>query len=48
MRLGDLMHQDSFSYRLGTLYVAGEDHEEIEQRYKACLEALQFEIEPIG
>ncbi|MBA2780741.1 ATP-grasp domain-containing protein [Billgrantia kenyensis] len=46
MRLGDLMHQDSFSYRLGTLYVAGEDHEQIEQRYKACLEALQFEIEP--
>ncbi|MBW6390862.1 ATP-grasp domain-containing protein [Billgrantia antri] len=46
-RLGDLMHQDSFSYRLGTLYVAGEDHEQVDQRYKACLEALQFEIEPI-
>ncbi|MDX5434041.1 MAG: ATP-grasp domain-containing protein [Halomonas sp.] len=45
-RLGDLMHQDSFSYRLGTLYVAGEDHDQIEERYKACLEALQFEIEP--
>ncbi|MCE8020306.1 ATP-grasp domain-containing protein [Halomonas sp. MCCC 1A11036] len=45
-RLGDLMHQDSFSYRLGTLYIAGEDHDQIEERYKACLEALQFEIEP--
>ncbi|MCC5884437.1 MAG: ATP-grasp domain-containing protein [Halomonas sp.] len=46
-RLGELLHQDSFSYRLGTLYVAGESHEQIEERYKACLEALKFEIEPI-
>jgi len=46
MRLGDLMHQDSFSYRLGTLYIAGDDHEQIEERYRACLEALTFEIEP--
>lgn len=46
-RLGELMHQDSFSYRLGTLYVAGEDHDQIEERYKACLESLKFEIEPV-
>ncbi|EWG98301.1 ATP-binding protein [Halomonas sp. BC04] len=47
MRLGDLMHQDSFSYRLGTLYVTGEDHDQIEERYLECLEALKFDIEPI-
>ncbi len=47
MRLGELMHQDSFSYRLGTLYIAGEDHDQIEKRYKACLEELNFEIEPV-
>ncbi len=46
-RLGDLLHQDSFSYRLGTLYIAGEDHDQIEERYKACLEELKFEIEPV-
>ncbi|PMR76612.1 ATP-grasp domain-containing protein [Billgrantia endophytica] len=47
MRLGELMHQDSFSYRLGTLYVTGEDHDQLEERYKACLEALTFEVEPL-
>lgn len=47
MRLGDLMHQDSFSYRLGTIYVTGENHDQIEERYLACLEALKFDIEPI-
>lgn len=45
MRLSDLMHQDSFSYRLGTLYIAGDDHDQIEERYRACLETLTFEIE---
>lgn len=47
MRLGDLLHQDSFSYRLGTLYVPGDDHAQVEERYRACLEALTFEIETI-
>ncbi|MGL6213490.1 ATP-grasp domain-containing protein [Billgrantia desiderata] len=46
-RLGELLHQDNFCYRLGTLYVAGEDHDQIEERYRVCLEALEFEIEPI-
>ena len=41
------MHQDSFCYRLGTLYVTGNTHEEIEQNYQFCLDVLNFDIEPI-
>lgn len=46
-QLSHLMHQDSFCYRLGTLYVTGNTHEEIEQNYQFCLDFLNFDIEPI-
>lgn len=46
-RLGDLMHQDSVSYGLGTLFIPAKDHAQIEERYQACLDALNFEIEPV-
>lgn len=46
-RLGDLLHQDSFCYRLGTLYITGNNHEEIEENYKFCLDFLDFEIEKV-
>ncbi|HBA00036.1 MAG TPA: hypothetical protein DCX04_12655 [Halomonas sp.] len=46
-QLSHLMHQDSFCYRLGTLYVTGNTHEEIEQNYQYCLDVLNFDIEPI-
>ena len=46
-QLSHLMHQDSFCYRLGTLYVTGNTHEEIEQNYQYCLNVLSFDIEPI-
>lgn len=46
-QLGELMHQDSFSYRLGTLYITGNTHEEIEERYQFCLDFLKFDIEHV-
>lgn len=46
-RLGDLLHQDSFCYQLGTLYITGNNHEEIEENYKFCLDFLDFEIEKV-
>ena len=46
-QLSHLMHQDSFCYRLGTLYITGNTHEEIEQNYQYCLDVLNFDIEPI-
>lgn len=44
-RLSDLMHQDSFSYRLGTLYLAADNHDQIEEQFQYCLKALKFDIE---
>lgn len=47
-RLSDLMHQDSFCYRLGTLYLAADDHDQIEEQFEYCLKALKFDIEHIN
>ena len=47
MHLSDLSNQDSFSYHLGTIYLGADSHEEIRERYHACLEALHFEFDPI-
>lgn len=45
-RLSDLPNQDAFAYHLGTIYIGAESHEQIRERYHACLEALQFDFEP--
>lgn len=47
-QLSELMHQDSFCYRLGTLYLAANNHEEIERQFQYCLQALPFEIERLN
>lgn len=46
-RLSDLPHQDSYSYHIGIIYLGGESHDEIRERYQACLDALHFEFEPV-
>lgn len=46
-RLGELPNQDQFCYHLGTLFIAGENHDQIQERYQACLEMLKFEVEPL-
>lgn len=48
VRLSELPNQDSFSYHLGTLFVTGDDHKEVADRYQACLNELKFEIEPVS
>lgn len=47
VRLSELPNQDSFAYHLGTIFIAGDDHEQVAQRYKECLDALNFDIEPV-
>ncbi|SFH59604.1 ATP-grasp domain-containing protein [Modicisalibacter xianhensis] len=47
MRLSDLSNQDSFSYHLGTIYLGADSHDEIRERYHACLEALHFEFDSV-
>ncbi|HET8791838.1 MAG TPA: ATP-grasp domain-containing protein [Modicisalibacter sp.] len=47
MRLSDLPNQDSFTYHIGTIYLGADSHEQLGERYRACLEALHFEIDPV-
>ncbi len=48
MRLSTLMHQDSFSYELGVLFIGGESHADLLSRIEECREMLSFDIEPIS
>lgn len=47
MRLSELPNQDSYSYILGTLFLGADSHEQLRERYRACLDALHFEFEPV-
>ncbi|GAB2639342.1 ATP-binding protein [Nocardia goodfellowii] len=46
-RLSELADQDSYRYKLATLYIGAADHDALEQRYQDCLEALTFEFEEV-
>lgn len=47
MRLSDLANQDSFSYHIGTIYLGADSHEELRERYRACLDTLHFEFDNV-
>lgn len=47
MRLHDLHNQDSYRYTLGEMYLGADSHEQLRERYDACLDALPFEFEPV-
>lgn len=44
-RLSELPNQDTYRYKLATLYLGGADHQELEDRYQACLDTLEFEFD---
>ncbi|MFC9876262.1 ATP-grasp domain-containing protein [Nocardia salmonicida] len=46
-RLSELTNQDPHRYQLATLYIGAADHDELEQRYQECLEALPFHFEEV-
>lgn len=49
-RLADLALQDSYNYKLGSLFLGAEDHEDLDVRRRRCLELLHshFEFDPPG
>ena len=47
VRLSDLPNQDHYSYHIGTICLGGDSHDEIRERYHACLDALKFEFDPV-
>jgi hypothetical protein len=44
-RLSDLPEQDSYSFELAHLFVAGHTEHEMVQKYQACVDALPFEFD---
>ncbi len=46
-RLHDLHNQDSYRYVLGTMFIGADSHEQLTERYHACLDLLHFEFEPV-
>jgi hypothetical protein len=44
-RLSDLPEQDSYSFELAQLFVAGRTEHEMEQKYQTCVDALRFEFD---
>lgn len=48
VRLSELPNQDNYTYHIGTLYLGADTHEEIRERYHACLDALHFEFESVS
>ena len=46
-RLSELPNQAEARYELGMIYLGADSREELDERYHACLEALQFEFAPV-
>jgi biotin carboxylase len=46
-RLSELLHQDSFSFEIGVLYIGADSEEDLERRIERCQEILTFEIDPL-
>ncbi|MET8796026.1 hypothetical protein ABZV91_06145 [Nocardia sp. NPDC004568] len=43
-RLSDLPNQDTYRYKLATLYIGAPDADELERRYREVIDALPFEF----
>lgn len=45
MRLSELLHQDSYSYELGVVFVGADSEDDLEDRIQWCENALAFVID---
>jgi biotin carboxylase len=48
VRLSELRLQDSYSFELAQIYVAGRDRQDLEDKYARCVEMLAFEVDEDG
>lgn len=46
--LADLPSQDSYSYELATIFVGGDDEEELRRRYESIRSATHLDLEPVS
>lgn len=47
MQLSELTNQDSYSWHVGTLFLGAASREELLERYRTCLDVLEFEYVPL-
>ena len=47
-QLSDFADQDSYSYEYANIFIGGHSEEELQHKYRRCLELLPFEFEPIA
>lgn len=48
MRLSDLRYQDSYSYEIADVFIAGDSEQELLQKYQAVQKALPLELVPLS
>ncbi|SDJ28830.1 ATP-grasp domain-containing protein [Ferrimonas sediminum] len=48
MRLSELRYQDSYSYEIAEVFVAGNSEQELLQKYHAVQQALSIELQPLS
>ncbi|MEU4364514.1 ATP-grasp domain-containing protein [Promicromonospora sp. NPDC023987] len=46
-RLSDLPHQDSYRFKLGSVYLGADDHDQLADRFRQALGLLPFELDPV-
>lgn len=45
MKLDDILGKDSYSYRLGVVYLGADDERELEEKYRRCLELIDYRVD---
>ncbi|SEM68385.1 ATP-grasp domain-containing protein [Nitrosomonas marina] len=48
MRLSELMDQDSYSYEIAVIFLAGNSQQELLQKYRDLKKAMQIELDPVS
>jgi hypothetical protein len=46
-RLSDLVDQDSYSYKIATIYVGADDEAQLKDKYERCVAKLPFELDDV-
>ncbi|GAA4711493.1 Biotin carboxylase [Promicromonospora umidemergens] len=46
-RLSDLPHQDSYRFKLGSVYLGADDHGQLADRFRQAVDLLPFELDPV-
>lgn len=46
-RLCDLPHQDSYRFKLGSVYLGADDHEQLAERFRQAVDLLPFDLDPV-